>query len=76
MASGELAHAFPEARLRAVFHRQVFEEPVQVLGEIAGAGVSASRVDRQAFGDECVEAPGNLGTSGSERGNLAAAGES
>ena len=60
MSSGKLAHAFPKARLGAVFHGKVFEEPVQVFGEIPGAGVAASRVECQAFGDERVEAPGNL----------------
>ena len=75
MASGKLAHPFAEARFGAVLHREVFEEAVQVFGEIAGTGKAPCRVEFQAFGDERLEAPGNLGAAAPERGHLAAAGD-
>ena len=61
MAPGELAHPLANARLGAVLHRQVIEEPAQVLGEVAGAGISAIRLEFQALGDQGIEAPGESG---------------
>ena len=60
-------------RLGAVFHRQVFQVPVQVFGEVLRAGVAASRVERQALGDERIDTPGSLRAAGFERGHMAAA---
>ena len=58
------------ARLGAMFHRQIIEEAAEVFGEVGCAGVPAARVERQAFGRQGIEAPRNLGTAVAKRGGL------
>ena len=67
MPLGELAHALPKARLGPMLHGQVFEESVQVFGEITGPRIPPAGVECQAFGNEGIEAPGNFGRARPER---------
>ena len=62
-----LARPFRQAGLRAVLHRQVFEEPPQVLRQLPRAAMPTARVGVEALGDEGVEAGGDLGAAGADR---------
>ena len=72
VAPGPLARPLAQAGLGAMLHRQVVEEPPQVLGQVACAGVSAVGVEVEALVDQGVEAPGDFGTSCPERRGRAA----
>ncbi len=67
MAPCPLCHALPQARLRAVLHRQVLKKPPEVLGQFVGGAMTTVRIGIQALTGESVQAPGHLGTPGAKR---------
>ena len=73
MSPRPLAQPFAQAGLRAMFHRQVIEEPAQVFGQVTGRGESPVWVRVQALSDQRVETPGDLGTQSAQRGHWRAA---
>src|SRR5439155_25898471 len=70
VAPCELGEALAETGLGGELERPVVEEAVEVLGQVAGAGVAPGRARIEALPQDGVEAPGRVRAGRAERGGL------